>query len=63
MKKCKSNQERRESNRGGIDQNPDYGLQLFLENMRKYSFLSQNIARIANAVQVTICLLVSTNVY
>ena len=30
MKKCKNNQERRESNRGGIDQNPDYGLQLFL---------------------------------
>ena len=41
LKKCKSNQKRRESNRGGIDQNPDYGLQLFLEKMRKYFFLAQ----------------------
>ena len=42
-------------------------LQVLLRTLRPYGTISviclKNIARIANAVQVTICLLVSTNVY
>ena len=35
----------------------------FEEFLTKIDIFLQNIARIANAVQVTICLLVSTSVY
>ena len=44
--------------RSSIDQNDPAGYHVF-----QPIIYSQNIARIANAVQVTFCLLVSTSVY
>ena len=36
---------------------------IYISSLRKVLLIVRNIARIANAVQVPICLLVSTSVY
>ena len=52
-----------EAKEGRFDTFDSWGLELEFRRRGCFEHWDKNIARIANAVQVTICLLVSTSVY